>query len=130
MPVVNRSYLYHRGRSCAHPRGSLDKLQLWFGPGQFFAPVALQVFSKSDADNFRIPIYTQWSQIGLMLIIYIFVPESPAWCVTRGKTEQAKKGLHQFHWEIKDYNIEQQYQLLVLAIDHEEVSKAQRNEKW
>lgn len=67
----------------------------------------------------------------MILIIYIFIPESPAWCVSRGKVERAKKALHQLHWDVVDYDVEQQYQVLVLAVEHEaEVAKTMRTEKW
>ncbi|KFA68735.1 hypothetical protein S40285_08868, partial [Stachybotrys chlorohalonatus IBT 40285] len=91
----------------------------WFSLGRFFAPVALQVHSNVDRDNWLTPVYTQWSQIGLMLIIYLLVPETPAWCVTHGFEERAKKSLRKLHWEIKNYDVEHQYQVLVMAVNHE-----------
>jgi hypothetical protein len=103
----------------------------WFSLGRFFAPVALQVHSNVDRDNWLTPVYTQWSQIGLMLIIYLLVPETPAWCVTHGFEERAKKSLRKLHWEIKNYDVEHQYQVLVMAVNHEyEVARASHNEKW
>ncbi|KAH6689842.1 sugar transporter [Plectosphaerella plurivora] len=111
--------------------GLLMAYNFWFGLGNFFAPVALQVHSQVDRNDWLTPVYTQWAQIGLMLIIYLFVPETPAWCVTRGYEERAKKSLRQLHWEIKDYDLEHQYRLLVMAVDHEmEVARASKNEKW
>ncbi|KAG7108624.1 MFS transporter fmqE like protein [Verticillium longisporum] len=111
--------------------GLLMSYSFWFGLGNFFAPVALQVHSKVDADDWLTPVYTQWAQIGLMLIIFLCVPETPAWCVTRGYESRAKASLRRLHWEIKDYDLDYQYQLLVMAVDHEmEVARASRNEKW
>lgn len=111
--------------------GLLMSYNFWFGLGVFFAPVALEVLSQSKPDNWLIPVYTQWGHIGLMLLIYLIIPESPAWCVNRGKHERAKKSLRWLHMDIKDYNLEQQFQLLVLAVNHEvEVARAQKKEKW
>lgn len=111
--------------------GLLMSYNFWFVLGNFFAPVALQVHSKVDADDWLTPVYTQWAQIGLMLIIFLFVPETPAWCVTRGYESRAKASLRRLHWEIKDYDLDYQYQLLVMAVDHEmEVARASQNEKW
>lgn len=59
--------------------GLLMSYSLWFTVGQFMAPVALQVLSQTDRHDWLTPIYTQWAQIGLMIIIYLLVPESPAW---------------------------------------------------
>lgn len=74
----------------------------WFMVGQFFAPVALQVMHSQDPTDYLTPIYTQWSQIGLMLLIYIFLPESPAWCASRGKSERAKKALRFLYRGVED----------------------------
>ncbi|KAJ0426321.1 hypothetical protein BJY00DRAFT_307814 [Aspergillus carlsbadensis] len=75
-------------------------LDVWFTIGQFFAPVALQVMSQTDKMDFRTPIYTQWSQVGLMILIYVFPPESPAWCVSRGYEARAKNALKQLHYHL------------------------------
>ncbi|KAH8172225.1 sugar transporter domain-containing protein [Sarocladium implicatum] len=111
--------------------GLLICYSLWFSLGQFFAPVALKIHSEVDANDWLTPIYTQWSQIGLMLIIYLVVPETPAWCVTRGHEERAKKALRRLHWEIPDYDVDRQYDLLLIAVNHEiEVARASNKEKW
>ncbi|KAL3496922.1 general substrate transporter [Aspergillus germanicus] len=99
---------------------------VWFTVGQFFAPVALQVMSKSDEMDFRTPIYTQWSQVGLMILIYVFIPESPAWCVSRGHEARAKQALKQLH-----YDIDLHYHLLEINIAHERaIAREQMNEHW
>jgi MFS family permease len=104
--------------------GLLMSYSFWFGLGNFFAPIALQVLSKSKPDNWLIPVYTQWGHIGIMFFVYLLIPESPAWCVTKGKYERAKKALRTLYWDVKDYDIEHQFQLLVIAVDHEvEVAK-------
>ncbi|KAL4994997.1 general substrate transporter [Aspergillus recurvatus] len=104
---------------------------LWWLIGQFFAPVALQVMSTYDPENYLTPVYTQWTQIGLMLVIYLVIPESPAWCATKGKVTQAKKVLRILYKGVADFDVDHHYQLLVLNIEHERaVAMQQRNEKW
>jgi MFS family permease len=104
---------------------------LWFTTGQFFAPVALQIMSEKNAHDWKTAIYTQWSQIGLMFLIYLGLPESPAWCVTRGKTDQAKKMLRYLYKGVTDFDVEHQFNLLVLNLEHERaVAAEQKNEKW
>lgn len=104
---------------------------LWWIIGQFFAPVALQVLSTTDAYNYLTPIYSQWGHIGLMLIIYLWIPESPAWCATRDKAELAKKSLRAIYRGVKDFDVEHAYKLLIINIEHERaVACEQRNEKW
>jgi MFS family permease len=111
--------------------GLLMCYSFWWTLGSFFAQVALSTLAKSHPTDYLVPIYTQFAQIGLMIIIYIFVPESPAWCVTVGKYEQARKELLKLNRGVKDYNLEQQIQILILAAEHEHaVAVEQRREKW
>ncbi|KAE8395038.1 major facilitator superfamily domain-containing protein [Aspergillus alliaceus] len=59
-------------------------------------------------------IYTQWARIGLMILIYLVVPESPAWCIGAGKTERARKELLRLYRGVPGFNMEQQLQDLSL----------------
>ncbi|KAH2541291.1 hypothetical protein KXW97_004095 [Aspergillus fumigatus] len=103
----------------------------WWTLGSFFAQVALQHLSRSDPTDYLTPVYTQWAQLGVMLLIYLLVPETPAWCVSAGKLDRAKKELLKLHRGVKDYDADHQLQVLVLAIEHERaVAIEQRREKW
>ncbi|WVR08375.1 hypothetical protein IAU60_005430 [Kwoniella sp. DSM 27419] len=103
----------------------------WFSVGGFFAPVALQVMSTYAPDDFRTPIYTQWSQIGLMLIIYIILPESPMWLASRGAEDKAKKQLKRIYKGVEGFDVDQQYETYALTIAHEKaVAAATGREHW
>ncbi|KAJ5984667.1 general substrate transporter [Penicillium waksmanii] len=111
--------------------GLLMCYSFWWTLGSFFAQVALQHLSKSDKTNYLTPIYTQWAQVGIMLLIYVFIPESPAWCVNTGKHDRAKKQLLILNRGVPNYDLERQFQALVMAVEHErEVAAEQRREKW
>ncbi|KAH8589825.1 putative transporter [Bisporella sp. PMI_857] len=111
--------------------GLLMCYSFWWTVGSFFAQVALRTLSKSHPTHFRLPIYTQFGQLALMLFIYIFIPESPAWCVTVGKLERARKSLLKLNRGVENYNVEQQIEILILAAEHEQaVAVEQRREKW
>ncbi|KAL3480570.1 general substrate transporter [Aspergillus californicus] len=113
-------------------RGALlMSYSLWWTLGSFFAQVALQHLSRSDPTDFRTPIYTQWGQLGLMLLIYLLVPETPAWCVSAGKLERAKRELLKLHRDVDDYDVEHQLQVLVMSAEHERaLAVEQRREHW
>jgi hypothetical protein len=103
----------------------------WWTLGSFFAQVALQHLSRSDPTDYLTPVYTQWAQLGVMLLVYLLVPETPAWCVSAGKLDRAKKELLKLHRGVKDYDADHQLQVLVLAVEHERaVAIEQRREKW
>lgn len=111
--------------------GLLMAYSLWWTLGSFFAQVALQHISRSAPTNYLLPIYTQWAQLGLMLIIYIAVPETPLWCISVGKMEMAKKMLRRLHRGIENYDVDHQTHVLTMALEHERaLAIEQRREKW
>ena len=86
---------------------------------------------SEDSTNYLIPVYTQWAQVGLMILIYVFLPESPFSCATQRKDELAKRELHKLNHGVKGYNIEQQYQVLLAAVEYElALATEQRKEQW
>ncbi|KAL0944965.1 MFS alpha-glucoside [Colletotrichum truncatum] len=104
---------------------------LWWTVGTFFAYLAMDVISGYDSHNWLLPIYTQWGHIGLMLIIFLVLPESAAWAVSAGKLEKGKKALRSLYRGVEDYNVDRQIEVLVLMAEHEkEVAIAQGREKW
>jgi MFS family permease len=111
--------------------GLLMCYSFWWTLGSFLTHVVLQRMNKTHPYNWLIPIYTQWGQIGLMILIYVFLPESPAWLATVGQEEKAKKVLRWLHRGVEGYDVDHQYHLLELAIEHERsVATEQRKESW
>lgn len=49
----------------------------WFVVGQLMAPVALNELNATHPYDFKTAIYTQWAMIGITIIIYVLLPESP-----------------------------------------------------
>lgn len=49
----------------------------WYVLAQIFAPLSLRQLAMTNPYDFKIPIYTQWGMLGVLLIINIFLPESP-----------------------------------------------------
>jgi MFS family permease len=119
---------------CAPTRirgGLLMCYSLWWTIGSFFAYIALQLLNRKNPNIWLTPIYTQWAQIGIMCIIYVFLPESPAWCVSRGNADGAKKQLMKLNRGVVDYDEEHQYQIIVQTFDHERmVAAEQKKEHW
>lgn len=104
---------------------------LWWTIGVFCAHLSLNQLNKRHPDNWLTPIYTQWAQIGLMLIIYVFLPESPAWCITQGYIERARKELQTLYRGVDDFDIDHQIEVLTLGVEHEKAIAAEQNrEKW
>lgn len=111
--------------------GVLMLYSFWWTLGSFCTHVALQSLNRHNPYNWLIPVYTQWGHIGIMAIIYLILPESPSWCATVGKDEQAKKSLRFIYYGAKDFDIDYHYQLLVMNFEHERaLAVEQRNESW
>ncbi|KAH8893632.1 putative MFS alpha-glucoside transporter [Thozetella sp. PMI_491] len=103
----------------------------WWTTGSFFAQIALSTLNDKNPYQWLTPIYTQWSQVGVMLIIFTLIPESPVWCASQGKVTQAKKLLKQINGDIEGYDVDYQYSLVEMLIQHErKVAAEQRREKW
>jgi len=49
----------------------------WNSFGKFLPPMVLMLCQKADPLNYKIPILTQWIFLGIMLPIYIWLPETP-----------------------------------------------------
>lgn len=46
--------------------------------------------------------------IGVMLIIFLLIPESPWWLAGKGKLDSAKKVLLRYNGHIEGYNVQEQ----------------------
>ncbi|KAF2025711.1 general substrate transporter [Setomelanomma holmii] len=97
----------------------ISAYSFWFVLGQLFASVALNRLHLVDPLNFRTPIYTQWAMIGLAGIIFVLLPESPWWCVGKGKLDQAQTVLNTCHVHHEDFNIQEQIDVMSATIAHE-----------
>lgn len=113
-------------------RGSLLMMySFWWTVGSFCANIALFSLNNNDPFNFKNAIYTQWAMIGVMAGIFLYLPESPAWCVTRGLEARAKDCLRKINGNVEGYDVDYQYNLLSMAVEHEKaVAIEQKREKW
>jgi MFS family permease len=49
----------------------------WNTIGKFFAPLVLTIVQSTNPLNYKVPILTQWGFLGIMLPIFIWIPETP-----------------------------------------------------
>ncbi|KAJ5950918.1 uncharacterized protein N7479_009331 [Penicillium vulpinum] len=104
----------------------INAYSFWFVVGQIFASVALQELNKHNPYEFRIPIYTQWPMVGIIGVIFVFMPESPWWLVSKGKIENAAKILTRYNGKIDGYNVDEQIQVMSATVAEERIL-AERN---
>ncbi|KAH8691383.1 hexose transporter [Talaromyces proteolyticus] len=97
----------------------INAYSLWFVVGQLFASVALNRLNASSPYDFRTPIYTQWAMIGVIIIIFVFIPETPWWLVSKGKMESARKVLQKYNGNVQGYDVQEQISIMSNTIEEE-----------
>ncbi|KAH6894644.1 general substrate transporter [Thelonectria olida] len=85
---------------------------VWNTLGKFLAPLILLVSEKQDPNEFRTPIVTQWAFLGIMLPIFIWLPETAQYYAERGQDEQGKKTLHRVNGNVPGYDVEVEYAIM------------------
>ncbi|THW10940.1 general substrate transporter [Aureobasidium pullulans] len=105
-----------------------DQSRSWFVLGQLFASVALNRLHISAPYDFRTPIYSQWAMIGVSAIIFVFLPETPWYLVSKGKLDQAKKVLTKMHGRKQGYDSQEQVDLMMSTIASERAAAEQNSE--
>lgn len=94
----------------------INAYSFWFILGQLFASVALYRLKLTDPYNYKTPIYTQWPMVGLIGIIFAFIPESPWWLAGKGELDKATKVLQICNGGIQDYDIQEQIEVMTATI--------------
>jgi hypothetical protein len=57
--------------------------------------------------------------IGIMILFWVVVPESPWYHARRGDKRSALKSMHRLYGNIKDYNSEEEFGIIARTIQHE-----------
>ncbi|KAL3456411.1 hypothetical protein BJX64DRAFT_281366 [Aspergillus heterothallicus] len=93
--------------------------RFWNIIGKFLANLVLMIMQKSNPMSYKIPILTQWGFLGIILPIFIFLPETPAYFAKRGQDNQGIKALARVNSNIKGYNIKTKYAIIKNTIMEE-----------
>jgi len=79
----------------------------------------MQQLNQRHPDNYLIAMRLLWIPIGLMIICWIFVPESPWFHARRGNKEKAMKAMKQLYGGVEGYDLEEEYGIIERTIEHE-----------
>ncbi|WWD09795.1 hypothetical protein V865_007923 [Kwoniella europaea PYCC6329] len=104
----------------------INAYTFWFCLGQLLAGVAL---NKLQTGHFKTAIYTQWGMIGVMGIIFVLLPESPWWLVSKGKLDKASKVLQRYYGHIEGYNVSDEVAIMTATIEAEKQTAAREGQE-
>ncbi|KAE8140443.1 general substrate transporter [Aspergillus pseudotamarii] len=97
----------------------INAYSFWFVVGQIFASVALNQLHAQNPLDFRTPIYTQWAMVGATIIIFIIMPETPWWLVSKGKLDKASKMLRTYNDRVEGYDVSEQIEIMSATVVEE-----------
>lgn len=79
----------------------------------------MQQLNQRHPDNYLLAMRIVWAPIGLMIVCWIFVPESPWFHARRGNRDKAIKTMKQLYGGVQGYDFEEEYGIIARTIEHE-----------
>ncbi|WVF71848.1 hypothetical protein IAT40_006657 [Kwoniella sp. CBS 6097] len=104
----------------------INAYTFWFCLGQLIAGVALNRLNAKNPYGYKDAILTQWGMLGVMIIIFVLLPESPWWLASKGKLDHAQKVLTRFNGHLEGYSPQDEVNVMVATIEAEKVT-AEKN---
>ncbi|WVF67376.1 hypothetical protein IAT40_002131 [Kwoniella sp. CBS 6097] len=105
--------------------GMLLAYSAWNHTGGFMGPLILFICKKTLGDHeYKIPILTQWAFLAIMLPIFLYLPETPAYFAARGQHDKGVAVLRRVNGGIKGYNVEAEYEIIKNIIVEEQEKMA------
>lgn len=90
--------------------------------------IAVTMETRRDPLDWKTIILTQWSQVGIMGLIYVFLPETPWWYARKGRAEDAKKILTRLYGKIQGYDVSVEYGIIAATVEQETIWATENKE--
>ncbi|KAK8147894.1 hypothetical protein G3M48_000772 [Beauveria asiatica] len=101
-------------------RGGMVTFQaVWGNIGGIICSVMMQQLNQTYPDNYLLAMRILWAPLGLMILCWVFMPESPWYYALKGDKERAMKAMVQLYGGIEGYNFEGEYGTVARTIEHE-----------
>ncbi|WRT67474.1 uncharacterized protein IL334_004446 [Kwoniella shivajii] len=107
----------------------INAYTFWFCVGQLLAGVALNRLNAKNPLDFKDAIYTQWAMLGIMGIIFVLLPESPWWLVSKGKLDKAGTMLQRYYGRIEGYSVSDEVAVMTATIEAEKQVAAREGQE-
>lgn len=101
-------------------RGGMVTFQaVWSNIGSIVCSVMMQQLNQKHPDNYLLAMRILWAPLGIMILCWVFIPESPWFHARNGDKEKALKAMRQLYGGIQGYNFEEEYGIIARTIEHE-----------
>lgn len=97
----------------------VDDTSSWYVIGQLMASVSLQQLNKRHPEDYLTAIYTQFAMLGVLAILYFFLPETPWYLITSGQTAKARTLLQKLKGDIPGYSVDIEIAVLQNTVDEQ-----------
>lgn len=87
--------------------------------GGIIVSVMMQQLNQKHPDDYLIAMRILWAPIGLMILCWVFIPESPWFHARRGNRDAALRSLKQLYGNVEGYDFEEEYGIIARTIEHE-----------
>lgn len=79
----------------------------------------MQQINKKYPNDYLLAMRVLWAPVALMIVCWVFIPESPWFYARHGNKEKAIKSLKQLYGGVENYDYEEEYGIIVRTIAHE-----------
>ncbi|KAM0325873.1 hypothetical protein ACHAQA_007176 [Verticillium albo-atrum] len=74
--------------------------------------MVLMLVEEVDEMNYMAPILSQWGFLGIMLPIFFWLPETPAYYAARGEDDKGIATLRRVNGKVPGFNVEEEYAII------------------
>ncbi|ORY25553.1 general substrate transporter [Naematelia encephala] len=97
---------------------------IWNHIGGFLAPLVLTLLKPHRPLDFKTPIYTQWAFLGIMLPIFVYLPETASFYAARDQDDRGKAVIRRVNGGVPGYDVEAEYEVIKNTILQERQMRA------
>lgn len=87
--------------------------------GGIIVAVMMQQLNQKHPDEYLPGMRILWGPIGIMIVFWLFIPESPWFHARRGNKDKAMKAMKQLYGNVEGYDYEEEFAIITRTIEHE-----------
>jgi len=87
--------------------------------GGIIVAIMMQQLNKTRPDDYLLAMRVLFAPIGLMILFWVWIPESPWFHARKGDKPAAMKSLKALYGGVQGYDFEEEYSIIERTIIHE-----------